>query len=90
MFAEYARYVFEPIGKQLNKLGGILKLTPDFGRFSGLADILAEYTEHSLGISCNSGGCGGKSSFTTTGILEFLDVGNFYLIKQQLLGRLAL
>jgi hypothetical protein len=85
-FMDFARQIFAPIGKQLNQMGGILKLTPDFGRFAGLADVLAEFTEHSLGISCNKGGCGGKSSFTATGILEVIDTAGFSVKSTTIIG----
>jgi len=66
--------IFETIGELLNREHGKIKLTPDFGRFAGLADILFEYTPHVLGIRCEIGGCGGKSSYSTTGILSALEV----------------
>lgn len=61
--------IFESIGQVLNKEKGKIKLTPDFGRFADLSDILAEFTPHVLGVSAKNGGCGGKSSYTTTGII---------------------
>lgn len=61
--------IFESIGQVLNKENGRIKLTPDFGRFADLSDILAKFTPHVLGVSAKDGGCGGKSSYTTTGIV---------------------
>lgn len=60
--------IFKCIGEYLNRNKGKIKLTPDFGRYSGLADMLYQYTQHSLGIRCEKGGCGGKSSYSTSGI----------------------
>lgn len=72
---EYAlRSVLKPLGEELNTLGGRLKLTPDFGRYAGLADVLYLYTPHSLGIKCPDGGCGGKASYTATGVKQAIDV----------------
>jgi hypothetical protein len=65
--------VFEKLGEVLNAHEGVVKLTPDFGRFAGLADILAIYTPHVLGIRCEDGGCGGKSSYAATGIITALE-----------------
>lgn len=65
--------IFQEIGKLLNEQGGIVKLTPDFGRYAGLADILARFTQHVLGIRCEAGGCGGKSSYAATGIITALE-----------------
>ncbi|MGP4000843.1 hypothetical protein [Streptomyces sp. 8N706] len=61
--------IFAGIGAFLNEMGGKVKLTPDFGRFAGLADILLEHTPHVLGVRREVGGCGGKSSFSTTGVI---------------------
>ena len=61
--------VFREIGELLNRKGGRIKLTPDFGRFAGLADLLADFTPHVLGVGCSVGGCGGKASYTVSGIL---------------------
>jgi hypothetical protein len=72
--------IFEPIGKFLNSCEGKIKLTPDFGRFAGLADLLAVFTPHVLGIRCEDGGCGGKSSYSSSGIiaaLETLRIGDY-------------
>ncbi|HVR95064.1 MAG TPA: hypothetical protein VMW27_00510 [Thermoanaerobaculia bacterium] len=66
--------VFREIGELLNRKGGRIKLTPDFGRFAGLADELATFTPHVLGVRCNAGGCGGKASYTVTGIVSALEV----------------
>ena len=65
--------IFESIGQVLNKENGRIKLTPDFGRFADLSDILAKFTPHVLGVSAKEGGCGGKSSYTTTGIITALE-----------------
>lgn len=64
--------IFSSVGEYLNQADGIIKLTPDFGCFAGLADILVEFTPHTLGIGCEKGGCGGKSSYSVTGILSAL------------------
>ncbi|MBC1241445.1 hypothetical protein [Nostoc sp. 2RC] len=61
--------IFQSIGQVLNKENGRIKLTPDFGRFADLSDTLAKFTPHVLGVSAKDGGCGGKSSYTTTGII---------------------
>jgi hypothetical protein len=61
--------VFAQIGDYLNRDAGRIKLTPDFGRFAGLADLLYRHTPHVLGIRCEDGGCGGKSSYSTTGVI---------------------
>ena len=37
-----------------------------------MADILYQFTPHVLGVKCEVGGCGGKSSYTTTGIINTL------------------
>jgi hypothetical protein len=68
-FVAITESVFEPIGQFLNCQKGKIKLTPDFGRFAGLADILVKFTPHALGIKCEGGGCGGKSSYSATGII---------------------
>jgi hypothetical protein len=68
-FAASIRPVFEAIGTFLNSQGGYIKLTPDFGRFASLSDVLREFTPHVLGIACEIGGCGGKTSYSTTGIV---------------------
>ena len=61
--------VLERIGGALNEREPRIKLTPDFGRFAGVADILHRYTANVLGIRCEAGGCGGKSSYSVTGVL---------------------
>lgn len=73
-FLPMARDIFATIGDILNQESGRIKLTPDFGRFMGVADILAEYTPNVLGIKCELGGCGGKSSYAATGILEAIEL----------------
>jgi hypothetical protein len=47
---------------------GVLKNTPDFGRMSGVADLLYGYTHHVLGISRDHGGGGGKSLYSALSI----------------------
>jgi hypothetical protein len=66
---EVTRAVMQCIGETLNTNEFQIKLTPDFGRYSGLADLLYVYTQNVLGICCEEGGCGGKSSYSVTGIL---------------------
>ncbi|GAA2808953.1 hypothetical protein [Saccharopolyspora taberi] len=86
--ADFARTIdpiFAGIGELLNSKNGSVKLTPDFGRFAGLADTLFQYTEHVLGISRASGGCGGKSSFSTTGV-----IAAFEALKPDLKGPMSL
>ena len=61
--------IFARIGEVLNERGGKIKLTPDFGHFADLSNILFQFTPHVLGISCEVGGCGGKTSYTSTGVL---------------------
>ena len=65
---DVVRPILSAVGAFLNDEGGAIKLTPDFGRFAGLADILGDYTDHVLGVSAARGGCGGKSSFSATGV----------------------
>jgi hypothetical protein len=69
-FASLISQVFREIGEFLNTKNGRFKLTPDFGRYAGLADHLANFTPHVLGVRCVIGGCGGKASYTVSGILE--------------------
>lgn len=79
-FQETLLSIFEQIGGYLNREQGRVKLTPDYGRFAGLADLLAQFTPHVLGIRCEDGGCGGKSSYAATGIiaaLEALDIAQY-------------
>lgn len=81
--------IFERIGIFLNQNKGKIKLTPDFGRFAGLADILAKFTDHVLGISCEDGGCGGKSSYSSTGIksaIETININNYKNMSVTLIG----
>ena len=69
--------MFCKLGEFLNGRNGKIKLTPDFGRFVGLADMLHKYTENVLGVRCEDGGCGGKASYTSTGIIEAIEVLGF-------------
>lgn len=62
--------LFSSLGEFLNSMNGEIKLTPDFGRFAGLADNLNKFTNNVLGIACENGGCGGKASYTSTGIIR--------------------
>ena len=62
------RPIFSSIGDFLNDQDGMIKLTPDFGRYSPLSDVLHEFTPHVLGVRCEIGGCGGKTSYTTSGV----------------------
>lgn len=82
-FHEVLRSLFFSVGEFLNRESGSIKLTPDFGRFSGLADILAEFTPHVLGIRCEDGGCGGKSSYSSTGVLAALQTTGAIQHKDQ-------
>jgi hypothetical protein len=68
-FEATLRPVFARIGAYLNSQKGRIKLTPDFGRFAGLADLLHRHTTHVLGVGCSAGGCGGKASYSTTGVI---------------------
>lgn len=70
--------IFNCIGEYLNQQSGKIKLTPDFGRFAGLADMLHQFTPHSLGIQCEKGGCGGKSSYSATGIISAIETLGFH------------
>ncbi len=67
-FATSIRPIFAAIGDCLNSQDGYIKLTPDFGRYASLSDMLREFTPHVLGIACEIGGCGGKTSYSTTGV----------------------
>ncbi|MBR1431998.1 hypothetical protein [Ruminococcus sp.] len=69
--------MFRDLGEFLNDKNGEIKLTPDFGRFVGLADMLHKYTENVLGVKCEDGGCGGKASYTSTGIIEAIEYLGF-------------
>jgi len=73
-FESFIRPIFARIGEHLNDLDGKVKLTPDFGKFAGLADLLYEYTPHVLGIGRAQGGCGGKSSFSSTGVIAAFEI----------------
>jgi hypothetical protein len=68
-FEAAIRPVFAQLGAYLNGADGRIKLTPDFGRYAGLADLLHLHTPHVLGIRCEYGGCGGKASYSTTGVI---------------------
>lgn len=72
-FLEKIRPIFQVIGTELNKREGTIKLTPDFGHFAGLSDILYEFTPHTLGINRQNGGCGGKTSYSSTGVIAALE-----------------
>ncbi len=67
-FTDSIRPIFAAIGDFLNSREGYIKLTPDFGRYASLSDMLREFTPHVLGIACEIGGCGGKTSYSTTGV----------------------
>jgi hypothetical protein len=67
-FERSAESIFAHIGDFLNAQDGRIKLTPDFGRFASFANILRKFTPHVLGIACEIGGCGGKTSYSTTGV----------------------
>ena len=75
--------IFQCIGESLNRNQGKIKLTPDFGRFAGLADTLNQFTPHSLGIACDLGGCGGKSSYSATGIISAIETLGFQNRKEE-------
>jgi hypothetical protein len=49
---------------------GSINLTPDFGRFAGVADILNEYTAQVLGVKAEKGGGGGKVNYSVTSIIS--------------------
>ncbi len=66
--------IFARIGDELNKNQGKIKLTPDFGHFADLSNILFQFTPHVLGISCEVGGCGGKTSYTSTGVIAAMEM----------------
>lgn len=70
--------LFREIGEFLNEQGGRIKLTPDFGRFAGLSDLLALFTSHVLGIKCEEGGCGGKSSYSSTGVIAAIEALGYH------------
>jgi hypothetical protein len=73
-FRETIAPIFEHIGKVLNQRDGKIKLTPDFGHFAGLSDILYDFTPHILGINRENGGCGGKTSYSSTGVIAALEM----------------
>jgi hypothetical protein len=88
-FRPWLSQLFEPLGALLNQQQGRIKLTPDFGRYAGVADILAQFTPHVLGIRREDGGCGGKSSYAATGIiaaLEFMGVSSQKTVPITLIG----
>ncbi|QNP68115.1 hypothetical protein IAG44_00595 [Streptomyces roseirectus] len=67
-FRSTVHQVFAALGDLLNEREGRIKLTPDFGKYAGVADLLHEHTPHVLGVHCDAGGCGGKSSYSATGV----------------------
>lgn len=71
-FREMIDPIFARIGEELNKREGKIKLTPDFGHFADLSDILYNFTPHILGINRANGGCGGKTSYSSTGVIAAL------------------
>jgi hypothetical protein len=75
--------LFADLGRFLDLHEGSIKLTPDFGKFAGLADMLHKYTESVLGIACDEGGCGGKASYTSTGIIQALGTLGFEERKRE-------
>lgn len=83
MFLETIDVIFGAIGEKLNELGGLVKLTPDFGRFGDCSNLLYRYTEHVLGIGCDRGGCGGKSSYSTSGIIGGMRAAGLLLKKDR-------
>lgn len=72
-FRQMVDPIFACIGQELNKRDGKIKLTPDFGHFAGLSDILYDFTPHILGINRANGGCGGKTSYSSTGVIAALE-----------------
>jgi hypothetical protein len=76
-FTASIRPIFAVIGDFLNSQEGYLKLTPDFGRYASLSDMLREFTPHVLGIACEIGGCGGKTSYSTTGVTAAFEYFRF-------------
>jgi phosphoglycerate dehydrogenase-like enzyme len=71
-FAEVSAPIYAAIGKQLNKFGGKLQVTPDFGPNASTADLMYAHSPHVLGISFENGGSGGKSEYSVTSILTAL------------------
>jgi hypothetical protein len=70
--------IFHCIGELLNHKHGKIKLTPDFGKFAGVTDVLNQFTPHALGIRCEDGGCGGKSSYSATGVISAMETLGFH------------
>lgn len=68
-FTEVVLTAFDPLGEFLNELGGQVKLTPDFGKYAGVSDLLYRSTGNVLGIRCEDGGCGGKASYSASGVV---------------------
>ena len=88
-FAKKIRVLFNDIGEFLNTKKGKIKLTPDFGKFADVSDVLHEFTPNVLGIKCENGGCGGKSSYASTGILaalKHLGIENYMDTPVMLIG----
>jgi hypothetical protein len=52
---------------RINK--GEINLTPDFGRFAEIADILNKFTPQVLCVNSNAGGSNGKAAYTVSGVL---------------------
>jgi hypothetical protein len=73
--------IFRCIGEFLNHQQGKIKLTPDFGKFAGVTDVLNQFTPHALGIRCEDGGCGGKSSYSATGVISAIETLGFHKLK---------
>lgn len=48
---------------------GEINLTPDFGRFAEIADILNKFTPQVLCVNSNAGGSNGKAGYTVSGFL---------------------
>lgn len=72
-FVETIRPLLRRVGPVLDACKGRIKLTPDFGHFAGISDLLYEATEHTLGISRELGGCGGKTRYSSYGVLVALE-----------------
>jgi hypothetical protein len=73
-FQETIKPIFACIGKELDNREGMIKLTPDFGHFADLSDVLYEFTPHILGINRANGGCGGKTAYSSTGVIATLEM----------------
>ncbi len=82
---EITHSVLASIGTALNTQQQRIKLTPDFGRYAGLADVLLKYTKNVLGIECARGGCGGKSSYSATGVIAVAE----YIARTKPSGRVT-